>query len=86
MASEYDSSFFKKNNIKFKVEVNFKNIKCDVMVVGNNKNVLDILKNFDLTCCQLWYNGKIFDGTHIKETLNKQYIFKCRLCYELNIW
>ena len=72
VSSEYDSSFFKKNNIKFKVEVNFKNIKCDIMVVGNNKKVLDIVKNFDLTCCQLWYNGKTFDGTHIKETLNKQ--------------
>ena len=72
VSSEYDSSFFKKNNIKFKVEVNFKKIKCDIMVVGNNKTVLDVVKNFDLTCCQLWYNGKTFDGTHIKQTLNKQ--------------
>ena len=72
MASEYDLSFFKKNNIKFKVEVNFKKIKCDIMVVGNNKSVLDVVKNFDLTCCQLWYNGKTFNGTHIKESLNKQ--------------
>ena len=72
MATEYDLSFFKKNNIKFKIEAQFNKIKCDIMVVGKNKTVLDVVKNFDLTCCQLWYNGKTFGGTHIKETLNKQ--------------
>ena len=80
MASEYDHSFFKKNNIKFKTEITLqahskKNIKCDIMVVNNGTNVLDVINNFDLTCCQVWYNGYEFNGSHLKDIhLKKAYL------------
>jgi hypothetical protein len=55
VASEYDESFFKKNNIKFKIAVNFKfnhnaniNLKCDIMIVNANTPVLNVINNFDL--------------------------------------
>ena len=42
------------------------------MIVNNTKKILDVLSNFDLTCCQLWYNGRSFGGTHIKDSLKKK--------------
>ena len=72
LSSEYDHSFFKKNGIKFKIEGKFSTLKCDIMIVNNTKKILDVLSNFDLTCCQLWYNGRSFGGTHIKDSLKKK--------------
>ena len=86
IASEYDHSFFKKNNIKFKIDVTLNGhyskewLKCDIMVVNTGTNVLDVVNNFDLTCCQLWYNGSDFNGSHLKDIklkkayLNKDYV------------
>ena len=71
IASEYDLSFFKKNGIKFKIEVFINNYKCDIMVLNKNRKILDVVTNFDLTCCQLWYNGSKFGGTHLKDISNK---------------
>lgn len=84
MASEYDQAFFKKNNIKFKIDFKLKYnnliLKCDIMVINTNTPVLNVINNFDLTCCQLWYNGSEFNGSHLedikqkKAQLNKDYI------------
>jgi len=78
--SEYDLSFFNKNGIKFKLSGYLNNIKFDLMVINDDRNVYDVVSNFDLTCCQVWYDGYKFDGTHIediknkKTTLNKDYV------------
>ena len=71
IASEYDLSFFKKNGIKFKIEVFINNFKCDIMILNKKRKVLDVVSNFDLTFCQLWYNGSKFSGTHLKDISNK---------------
>lgn len=74
IASEYDHSFFKKNNIKLKISINCsgsKFLKIDIMVINAGVPVLDVIKNFDLTCCQLWYNGSEFNGTHLAD-INKK--------------
>ena len=79
LATSYDKSFFKKNNILFRFEVfitlhsggidennRFKNIhfnsmakqKFDIMVVSDKTNNIDVVQNFDLTFCEIYFNGK----------------------------
>jgi hypothetical protein len=71
ISSEYDSSFFKKNGIKFKIEIFINDKRCDIMIINKDRNLLDVVSNFDLTCCQLWYDGFKMDGTHLKDIPNK---------------
>ena len=70
--SEYDLSFFNKNGIKFKLSGFLNNIRFDLMVVNDDRNIYDVVSNFDLTCCQVWYDGYKFDGTHIEDIKNKK--------------
>jgi hypothetical protein len=73
--SEYDLSFFKKNGIKFKLSGHLSNIskiKFDLMVINDDKSIYDVINNFDLTCCQIWYDGYKFNGTHIEDIKNKK--------------
>jgi hypothetical protein len=52
----------------------------DIMAVRNSRSPLDVVQNFDLTFCQIWYDGKNVWATHpnhIKEKrglLQKEYI------------
>jgi hypothetical protein len=71
ISSEYDLSFFKKNGIKFKIEIFINDKRCDIMIINKDRNLLDVVSNFDLTCCQLWYDGFKMDGTHLKDISNK---------------
>jgi hypothetical protein len=36
----------------------------DIMAVRNKKSPLDVVQNFDLTFCQVWYDGKDVWATH----------------------
>lgn len=75
LASPYDNSFFKKNNILFRVvghsftRVNIPSI--DIMVIPDEINIVDVLSNFDLTICEIWYNGKTINGTNLMGIKNK---------------
>jgi len=55
----YDQSFFKKNNIiaRFRLFLdNFPDI--DIMIIPDEKPILSVVTNFDLTFCEIWYNGR----------------------------
>lgn len=82
----YDSSFLVRNNIyrvlHFTKTISDKEIKVQIMLVRNSENVLNVVKNFDLTCCQCWYDGDTINVLHPdlmtagRAMLNKEY-FKC---------
>jgi len=65
---QYDRSFFVKNNIIARFPITKKNISCsnkdvpyiDIIIVSDNVDVMQVVNNFDLTFCEIWY-----DGTHV---------------------
>lgn len=75
-APSYDESFMRNNGIVarchggMKMKPGHKSLYVDIMIV--DKDVHDVVKNFDLTCCQVWWDGDKYDGTHIEITLNKE--------------
>lgn len=56
----YDQSFFRKNNIiaRFRLyNQNMDYIPIDVMIIPDEIPILSVVTNFDLTCCEIWYDG-----------------------------
>ncbi len=79
-ASFYCQSFLRKNGIRtvykffrpfkagiFKAGINY----IDIMAVRNRKSPLDVVTNFDLTVCQVWYDGVSVKGTDPEHVLHK---------------
>ena len=68
-ATFYCRSFLKRNGIRmihtFKKQLPSGLMdSMDVMAVRNNRSPTDVAKNFDLTCCQIWYDGSKVFATH----------------------
>lgn len=74
IAPAYDQSFFRKNNIMARIPFINKENKniIDVMVIPDNIYVRSVASNFDLTFCEVWWDGEELDGTNIEDTLNKR--------------
>lgn len=82
LSKEYDASFFYKNNIKFKITLKmygngssrkFKlpdTEEVDIIVVHDDRKLTDVVTNFDLTFCQIWFDGKNIHSTHPKHIMN----------------
>lgn len=43
----------------------------DIMAVRNARSPLDVVQNFDLTFCQIWYDGETVWATHPEHVRNK---------------
>jgi hypothetical protein len=75
-ASFYCRSFLRKNGIrkvyKFtRPEVPGQLTEMDIMAVRNSRSPLDVVTNFDLTVCQVWYDGTSVKATDPEHVLNK---------------
>ena len=55
-APAYDMSFFKKNHILSRVRGEMHKIPVDIMIVDNSTKLEDVVQNFDLTFCEIWYD------------------------------
>jgi hypothetical protein len=88
-ASEYCPSFLRRNGIRtvktmrgieVDDEVGQLNIYVDLMAVRHKTSPLNVVQNFDLTACQVWYDGKDVYATHpdhismMKATLQGDYV------------
>ena len=85
IASVYDESFFRKNNIisryalEFRVE-KYKILYMDVMIIPDDHPLENVVTNFDLTFCQIWWNGERVISENIEDIktktgrLNKDYV------------
>ena len=78
---EYDESFFKKNNILGRFRLfnnNYKNL--DILIIADEHMLENIVKNFDLSICEIWYDGRTVQYTDESginnkiTTLRKEYI------------
>ena len=92
--SQYDNSFFVKNNIIARFPVARKGSKyldkntyIDIIIVSDNVDIIQVVNNFDLTFCEIWY-----DGIHVhaadpkgvlekKGYLKKDYVEKLLVCF-----
>ena len=55
----YDQSFFRKNNIIARFRLYFRNYPpMDIMIIPDEIPILNVVTNFDLTFCEIWYDGK----------------------------
>jgi hypothetical protein len=77
-ATFYCMSFLRKNGIRTVQglytfnPINMRPIHlADIMAVRNSRSPLDVVKNFDLTFCQIWYDGDNLMATHPDHVINK---------------
>ena len=47
-------------------------ITCDLMIIPDFIDPKQIVQNFDLTFCEIWFDGKTVDATDINGVLNKK--------------
>ena len=83
MASVYCRSFLKKNGIRSVQTYSFvshlfndfgierSEYSIDIMAVRNKRTPLAVVKNFDLTYCQIWYDGTMVYATHPEHIKHK---------------
>lgn len=84
MCSPYDTSFFNRNGIlaRFNFIIpridypsddcepsDLRYIKIDLMVLREDRNVIDCVSNFDFTFCEVWFDGHNVNGTHLNDAL-----------------
>ena len=78
LAPAYDQSFFMKNNISARFRlINYeRHMKLakfiDIMLVPSEINLTTIVQNFDLTCCEIWFDGTIIRATNNDDILNSK--------------
>lgn len=74
--SYYCDSFLTRNKIQKVHKINLKRsvndsiMKIDVMAVRNSQMVTNVVTNFDLTFCQIWYTGDAIFTSHPDHILN----------------
>lgn len=74
LAPAYDMSFFKKNNImmRFPGVIGSPYFRFDLMVIPDNHPLETVVQNFDLTFCEIWYDGKNIFATDEQGIRNKR--------------
>ena len=69
MSSEYDRGFMKKNGIVCRTEISFGGSRLDVM--GTSKEPTKVVNNFDLECCEIWFDGENVLTNHANDIGSK---------------
>jgi len=95
VAPSYDASFLKKNNIQTRLNLllrygeNYVDaIEIDLMIIPSHIPLVNVILNFDLSFCKIWYNGTSVYANNLIEIekkegyLGKDYVHK--LFTELN--
>ena len=75
IAPAYDQSFFRKNNIiaRFRLYAPFPIVfpPIDIMIIPDEIPLLSVVTNFDLTCCEIWYDGRTVSVVDPQGILNR---------------
>jgi len=90
-ASFYCSSFLRKNGIRKVYNflgralgvVNANTYELDVMSVRNKRGPLAVVNNFDLTFCQVWFDGTDVYASHPEHIKSKTGILQFDYCKKL---
>lgn len=73
-APAYDQSFFRKNNIINRIHFKKKlsKLTIDLMIIPDNITPKSVVTNFDLSFCEIWYDGIKVDAKNVKDSLEKK--------------
>jgi hypothetical protein len=87
IAPPYDQSFFRKNHILMRQRLHnaFKPYSAngetiveqvlpfiDIIVIDDGYTIQQVVSNFDLTFCQVWYDGIAVHATHMQDIRSKK--------------
>ena len=77
MAPAYDQSFFMKNNILARFRLSNYDVPnfgryIDLMIIPDDISLTSVVQNFDLTFCEIWFDGENVYATNIDDVLNKR--------------
>lgn len=81
-ATSYCLSFLRKNGIRTVQTLKdvkrrgFAQLEVDIMAVRNSNSPLNVVKNFDLSFCQIWYDGEKVYATHPDHVREKKGILQ----------
>jgi hypothetical protein len=77
----YDESFLRANNIKIRFNLNYKGrlnsfsreleTSIDIMIVDDSLKLENVVSNFDLTFCQVYFDGEKFVTSHPDHVIAK---------------
>ena len=71
----YDQSFFRKNKIigrlLFRIKFDDDSIDIDLIIVSDDTNLIKVVSNFDLTFCEVWYDGINFYANYPDDVRKK---------------
>lgn len=87
-ASRYCGSFLRENGIRqvYSFSQESKNgppVKVDVMSVGKDRSLQEVVTNFDLTFCQVWFDGQNVYASHPDHIRNKTGNLNYKYCNKL---
>ena len=79
----YDQSFFRKNNIMqrfhYRIPAEMENWtrrgrrkSIDIMSIKQGVSPLNVVQNFDLTFCEIWYDGRSINATNLADAAQKK--------------
>ena len=79
----YDQSFFRKNNIMqrfhYRIPAGMENWtrrakrkSVDIMSIKQGVSPLNVVQNFDLTFCEIWYDGRSINATNLADAAQKK--------------
>lgn len=72
VAPAYDESFFRRNNILARFRLYQDNLpSIDIMMIPDHIPVRQVVTNFDLSFCQVWYDGQTVETNHRRDILKK---------------
>lgn len=76
IAPAYDESFFRANNISSRIffKLPVKSRSVDLMVVDDSTTVIDVVENFDLSFCKIFFDGELVytTGENILQHINER--------------
>lgn len=73
IVSWVDDDDARKDSIVYRNDIfSLKNISCDLMIIPDFIEPKQVVQNFDLTFCEIWFDGKTVDATDIDGVLNKK--------------
>uniref|UniRef100_A0A6C0LFL5 Uncharacterized protein n=1 Tax=viral metagenome TaxID=1070528 RepID=A0A6C0LFL5_9ZZZZ len=72
ISSPYMESFFRKNGLLSRLVLKIKTIKIDILIIRDDYDIKDVIKNFDLTYCSVYLDPQalVIKG-NIEDMLNK---------------
>lgn len=78
VACPYDQSFFYKNKILglFRLKHRYVGDYIDIIIIDDEVSVQQVVTNFDLSFCELWYDGRSMYSYNKEDVINKRGILK----------